>query len=197
MSRKTRSDPVANLGDLIHRARAAGVRDANAAALATVGSHNNQPSIRTVYVHVGDDQLVFFVNAFSGKGKQLQWNRHAALCFFLRELQTQVTVEGPVQRLANAEADQWWEQRSRDSTLAARSSDQKPVDEDSESLSRRIDQEKAAAGFTRVARPQDWVGYQLRPTRMQFWETGWQRMRYRHLFERTRAGGWQMLEEEP
>lgn len=191
------SDPIRHLADWIESARAGGERDAHAATLATVDPCLSRPSVRTVYVQLDDDALVFFVNARTGKGVQLRWHPHAALCFFWRGLQQQVNVEGVVEVLEDAAAQRLWSQRSRESTLVACSSDQHAVFGDLDAFDARLKQARDRYSFERVPQPDNWIGYRLLPTRLEFWSTGWHRARPRHLFERAPDGGWQQAIQEP
>lgn len=191
------TDPVGHLAEWIESARRRGESDAHAATLATVDPAFVRPSVRTVYVQIDDDALVFFVNTRSGKGQQLRWHPHAALCFFWRGLQQQVNVEGVVDMLKDDAADRLWAQRSRESTLVARSSDQHAVFGDPDAFRARLEQEHDNYNFERAPRPENWRGYRLLPTRLEFWATGWHRARPRYLFERAPSGGWQSAVQEP
>lgn len=191
------TDPVRDLAGWIESARRRGERDAHAATLATVDSTLARPSARTVYVRVEEDTLVFFVNARTGKGQQLQWHPHAALCFFWREIQQQVNVEGVVQVIEDRMADRLWSQRSRESILVARSSEQHAVFGDTDAFRARLAKERDSYSFERAPRPEHWIGYRLLPTRVEFWSTGWHRARPRRLFERAPDGGWQQAIQEP
>jgi pyridoxine/pyridoxamine 5'-phosphate oxidase len=70
-------------------------------ALATT-DRDAHPFVRLVYlVAIEAAELLFFANTESGKsgkGQQLIDNPRASLCFFWRELQEQVTLEGDVVR---------------------------------------------------------------------------------------------------
>ncbi len=190
-------DPVSHLAAWIESARRRGESDAHAATLATVDPASVRPSVRTVYVQIDDEALVFFVNTRSGKGQQLRWHPHAALCFFWRGLQQQVNVEGVVDLLDEEAADRLWAQRSRESTLVARSSEQHAVFGDLDAFRSRLEQERDNYSFHRAPRPDNWLGYRLLPTRIEFWATGWHRARPRYLFERVPQGGWQQAIQEP
>ena len=144
------TDPVGHLAEWIESARRRGESDAHAATLATVDPAFVRPSVRTVYVQIDGDALVFFVNTRSGKGQQLRWHPHAALCFFWRGLQQQVNVEGVVDLLDDEAADRLWAQRSHESTLVARSSEQHAVFGDLDAFHARLEQEHETYRFHRA-----------------------------------------------
>lgn len=197
MSSETPINAITRLHEIIEHARASGEPDANAAALATTDRPSGRPSVRTIYVHIDGSSIVFFVNAASGKGRQLEWNAAAALCFFWRHLGEQVTLDGQVELLGDEEADALWQKRTRESALAARASRQEAREGDEASLKARYQDEKQRYDFSPVERPEGWIGYRLLPERVEFWETGWDRMRMRTVYERQLHGEWQKRVQEP
>ncbi|MDA3920161.1 MAG: pyridoxal 5'-phosphate synthase [Salinisphaera sp.] len=197
MSSETLINAITRLHELIESARASHEPEANAAALATTDGPSGRPTVRTIYVHVDDEDIVFFVNAASGKGRQLEWNAAAALCFFWRHLAQQVTLDGRVEILDDEKADALWQKRTRESALAARASRQDARQGDKVTLSTRYRTEKERYDFSPVERPEEWIAYRLLPERIEFWETGWHRMRMRTLYERQFDGQWEMRVQEP
>lgn len=197
MSSETRIAAISRLHQLIEYARSADVSEANAASLATTDAASGRPSVRTIYVHVETDEITFFVNSASGKGRQLQWNTAASLCFFWRELSRQVILDGGVEQLDDERADTLWQHRTRESALVARSSKQHEREGDPAGLAERHREQKQRYNFARVERPEHWIGYRLHPERIEFWETGWGRMRMRYSYERQLGGRWQVLTHEP
>jgi pyridoxamine 5'-phosphate oxidase len=147
-------------------------------------------------VHIDEDTIVFFVNTGSGKGHQLRGNPQAALCFFWRKLGKQVVIEGAVEELVDDEAQFFWQQRPREAALAARISSQGQVSGESR-LKDRLHAEKQRYNFVRVERPLNWIGYRLRPERLVFWDTGWQRMRLRTSIQRLADGTWEVFDLKP
>ena len=191
------SDPIRGLFDWLAAARERGEPDPQTATLATVDPAFAKPSVRTINVQIDEDALVFFVNAHTGKGQHLQWHPYVALCFFWHGLQQQITIEGVVEVLDADAADRLWAQRSRESQLTARSSEQHAVFGDPQAFRERREHERETYDFERVPRPEHWVAYRLLPTRLEFWAAGWHRLHSRRLFERAPNGGWQTTVQEP
>lgn len=190
-------DPIVHLRTLINDAAAAGEPEANAATLATVDAALNRPSVRTIHVHVDAANVRFFVNTRSGKGRQLNWNPQAALCFYWRRLQKQAALEGAVVQLDAGDADRLWRKRTRESALAARVSSQKMRLAEKPRLEERLHEERQRYSFSAVPRPEHWLGYRMLVDRIEFWDTGWHRMRVRQLFERDTDGRWNASVQEP
>ncbi|HEY9566683.1 MAG TPA: pyridoxal 5'-phosphate synthase, partial [Thalassobaculum sp.] len=98
-------DPFEQFRRWFAAAEASEPNDANAMTLATADS-DGRPSARIVLLKDLDHRgFTFFTNTESQKGRQLEVNPFAALCFHWKTLRRQVRVEGPVTPVAEAEAD--------------------------------------------------------------------------------------------
>ena len=96
--------------------------DAVAVASATPGA---APSLRMVLLKGhGPDGFVFYTNAHSRKGAELQANPQAAMLFHWKSLRRQIRIEGRVAPVSAAMADAYFASRARDSQIGAVASDQ-------------------------------------------------------------------------
>lgn len=181
---------IEQLQRLIDSATAQGIQEPHAAALATADRYAH-PSVRMVYVVAVEELgLVFLANLESGKGQQLVDNPRAALCFFWRELQEQVTLEGDVRLLSSQVADNYWRKRSREAQLAAWAFPQGKPAPDKGELRQQVRQLEQALGFEQVPRSPSWSAFRLLPERIEFWPTGWQRVRERTRYCKGEDGLW-------
>src|SRR5437764_11215935 len=98
-------------------------------ALATADA-GGRPAVRMVLLKGHDERgFGFYTNLDGRKGGELAVNPHAALLFHWKSLRRQVRVEGPVEPVADAEADAYFASRGRESQLGAWASDQsRPLD---------------------------------------------------------------------
>jgi pyridoxamine 5'-phosphate oxidase len=191
------ADPIIQLFAWLEAAIAAGVPDAHAMVLATVGA-DGQPSARVVLLRGLDAQgLTFFTNYQSRKGRDLAKNPRAAVTFFWPEVERQVRAEGTVEKVSDAESDEYFASRPRDSQLSAWVSDQ------SESISGgRPELEKKLAELTirfadgPVPRPPHWGGYRLRPSSIEFWQGRPGRLHDRLLYTST-GDSWRIVRLAP
>ena len=131
------------------------------------------PSVRMVLIKGADNRgLRFFSNAESQKGRELEANPQAALCFHWKSLRKQVRFEGRVSPLDCSEVDAYFHSRSRDSQIAAAVSKQSHVLASHKELFDEARAYAASLGDAPVPLPETWTGYLLRPNVVEFWQDG-------------------------
>ncbi|HET6171635.1 MAG TPA: pyridoxamine 5'-phosphate oxidase [Gaiellales bacterium] len=149
---------------------AAGVTEPNAMALSTAGA-DGSPDVRFVLVRGVDERgLAFYTNLTSAKALQLHANPVAAAVFGWLELHRQVRVRGSVERVADSEADAYFASRPRGSRIGAWASPQSRVIADREELDALVSEIDARFPGDDVPRPDDWGGYRIAPTEIEFWQ---------------------------
>ena len=182
-------DPHAIFEEWLAEARLSEPNDPTAMALATADAAG-RPSCRMVLLKGHDERgFVFYTNFDSRKGEELAANPNAALLFHWKSLRRQVRIEGPVEPVADAEADAYFATRSRDSQLGAWASDQsRPLDARSTFEARFHEMQKRFEGGA-VPRPPRWSGWRVVPERIELWNDRAHRLHERRLFTRV-EGGW-------
>jgi pyridoxamine 5'-phosphate oxidase len=190
-------DPLALFGRWFAEAVAAGGPDPNAMSLATVDAHG-QPSVRIVLCKGFDARgFVFFTNYESRKGLELAGNPHAALLFHWPDLERQVRIAGPTERVDAAESDAYFAQRPRGARIGAWASPQSQPITGRNVLEERTEQiERRFAGDADLPRPAHWGGYRLSPTSIEFWQGRPSRLHDRLVY-RSQAGGWARVRLAP
>jgi pyridoxamine 5'-phosphate oxidase len=183
-------DPLAQFERWFEEARAAGVFQPEAMAVATA-TPGGTPSARMVLMKGFDERgLVFFTNYGSRKGDELAANPQAALLFHWPELGRQVRIEGPVSRLERAESEAYARSRPRASQLSALASPQsRPVPE-REWLERRVEELDREHADGELPVREDWGGYRVEPAAWEFWQHRDNRLHDRFRHERREGGGW-------
>jgi pyridoxamine 5'-phosphate oxidase len=189
-------DPIERFDRLFAKARAAGEpQHATAMTLATSGT-DGKPSARMVLLKCVDQRgFVFYTNYESRKAAQLEENAYAALVLYWPTIDVQVRVEGPVTRVTESEADEYFASRARQSQLGAWASLQSQPLRSRRELVGRYLQEKAKRFGRAIPRPPHWGGYIVSPERIEFWESRLGRLHDRFLYTRDDDGAWhrQML----
>jgi pyridoxamine 5'-phosphate oxidase len=181
-------DPVAQFRTWFERAGRE-VPLPEAMTLATVDA-DGTPDARMVLLKGADaDGFRFFTNYESAKAQQIAALGRAALILYWRELDRQVRIRGPVERLPAAESDQYFATRSRDSQIGAWASPQSRPIESRAQLDRLVAEAAERFGGGAVPRAPHWGGYLLSPREIEFWQGQVGRLHDR--FSYTRAdGGW-------
>jgi pyridoxamine 5'-phosphate oxidase len=177
-------DPIALLDAWLAAALAAGVREPNAMALATVDA-TGAPSVRIVLLRqIVDGDLVFFTNLESAKGVDLRKDPRCAATFWWGELERQVRVSGRALPVPRDRAAAYFATRPRRSQLGAWASPQSRTLPDREALVARLDEVTARFDGQDVPLPPHWGGYALTPVALEFWQGRRSRLHDRMLFER-------------
>jgi pyridoxamine 5'-phosphate oxidase len=182
---------VERFRDLWEQVLATDLPEPTAVVVATAGA-DGRPSSRTVLLKAFDARgFVFYTNLKSRKGRQLEENPHASLTFYWPPLARQVQVEGPVERVSDAEADAYWRTRARDSRLGAWASKQSEELPSRAKLVQRVAEAAARYGLGDVPRPDFWSGLRVRPERVEFWTSKVHRLHERELWV-VKDGAWVM-----
>ncbi len=164
------SRPFEQFGRWFDEALKAEVPEPNAMTLATVDA-DGQPSARIVLMKGLDDRgMTFFTNYLSRKGREIAGNPKAALVFFWPDLERQVRLEGTVEKVSEAESDDYYQNRPRGSRLGAWSSVQSAVVPGREALEDRLKELASQYGEGPIPRPPHWGGYRLVPHMFEFWQ---------------------------
>jgi pyridoxamine 5'-phosphate oxidase len=178
------ADPHKIFEEWLAEARLAEPNDPTAMALATADA-GGRPSVRMVLMKGHDARgFVFYTHQDSRKGEELAANPRAALLFHWKSLRRQVRIEGPVEPVADDEADAYFATRARDSQLGAWASDQsRPLDARATFEARYLAMKDRFEGGD-VPRPPRWSGWRVVPDRIEFWNDRAHRLHERRLFTR-------------
>ena len=163
-------DPLKQFLLWLDEAQHAELLEPNAMTLATA-TPDGVPSARMVLLKAADARgFVFFTDQRSRKGQELQANPAAALVFWWGELERQVRVAGPVERVSDLESDEYFHSRPEGSRVSTWASHQSAVVRDRAQLEEQWSAARRQHAGDRIPRPAYWGGFRMVPREYEFWQ---------------------------
>lgn len=191
------ADPIAQFNSWLQQAVDAGLDLPNAMVLATA-TRDGHPAARYVLLKGLDDRgFVFYSHADSVKGRQLADNPVAALVFYWVPMHRQVRVEGSVERVADGDADEYFQSRPYDSRVSAWVARQSSVVASRGYLEEEYYRVAREFPGEEIPRPEDWVGYRVVPEKIEFWQGREGRLHDRIEYIQNRDCSWRMQRLAP
>jgi len=166
-----REDPIAQFSSWFEEALTAEVLEANACALATVDELGNPHNRVVLLKGVSKTGFRFFTNYTSDKANEIGRNPAVAMTFFWKELERQVRIEGRVSKMSEEDSKAYFSSRPHMSQLGAWVSNQSQIISSRLVLEQRLEElmQRYPEG-TDVPYPAHWGGFELRPTKIEFWQ---------------------------
>jgi pyridoxamine 5'-phosphate oxidase len=164
----------------------------NAMTLATA-SKEGVPTARTVLLKDYDSQgFTFFTNYNSRKGQNLNSNPKASLVFYWGSLSRQVLIDGDISLVSRESSVEYFHSRPRGSQIAAYASNQSHLIQNRDELKATIKDIERKFKGKEVECPDNWGGYLLNPSRIEFWQGRPDRTHDRLCFTKTDENIWKM-----
>ena len=186
------ANPFKQFEKWFEEAKAAGIEEPNAMALATA-TKDAKPSIRTVLLKGVDERgFVFYTNYESRKGRELAENPNAALCFHWQPLERQVSIMGMVEKVSREESEAYFRSRPLTSRYGAWASHQSEVIAGKAELLKRAAEIALKYPTGDVPCPPFWGGYRLLPNEIQFWQGQPSRLHDRFRYLKQPDGTWKI-----
>ena len=193
LTRKILSDnPLIQFQIWLEEAIQAKVNEPTAVIVGTV-SADGKPSTRCVLLkELRDEKFVFYTNYESRKGKQLANSPYISLTFLWHELERQVHIEGIATKVPSEVSDEYFKTRPYKSRIGARiSPHSQPITGRMEIMQAFIRESIRFAGHE-VKRPENWGGYSVSPTRIEFWQGRESRLHDRFLYTLQSDQSWKI-----
>lgn len=191
------TNPIDQFSDWWHDALTSKIDEVNAMTLATISAHGT-PSLRVVLLKgFNHEGFVFFTNYLSSKGQAIAHNPSVALCFFWKELERQIRIEGIAKKLSDKDNDAYFNSRPVGSRLGAWSSPQSSIIENRQVIEDSYLKYEEQFGLESIPRPPHWGGYLVQPTAIEFWQGRSSRLHDRILYQKELNGVWSIVRLAP
>jgi pyridoxamine 5'-phosphate oxidase len=189
-------DPFVQFQEWFDDAVASGAPQPEAMTVATAAV-DGHPSARMVLLRGADARgFSFFTNYASRKGRELAANPWGAVVLHWPETGRQVRATGPIERVSDAESDEYWATRPRGSQVGAWASAQSEVVTDRAALETAVAEQEARFADGPVPRPPGWGGFRLVPDEIEFWQHRDDRLHDRLCYRRV-DDGWLVERLQP
>ena len=167
------------------------INDPNALALGTA-SKEGVPSVRMVLLKGFDKNgFVFYTNLDSQKGNEIKVNPNATMCFHWKSLLRQIRIVGTLKKVSDKTADDYYNTRAYESRIGAWASKQSSILKSREELLKNFeDFKKKYSDKDNVPRPEYWSGWNLKPTSIEFWLDGENRIHERLKYSLDSNKNW-------
>ena len=166
-------DPFKLFEKWFNEAKKNEINDPNALALGTA-SKTGIPSVRMVLLKGFDKNgFVFYTNLNSQKGNELKDNPNATMCFHWKSLLRQIRIVGTLNLVDDKTADDYYNTRAYESRIGAWASKQSSILKSREELLDSLESfKKKYYDKDNVPRPNYWSGWNLKPSSIEFWLDG-------------------------
>ena len=167
------------------------INDPNALALGTA-SKDGIPSVRMVLLKGFDKEgFVFYTNLNSQKGNQIKENPNATMCFHWKSLLRQIRIVGVLSQVSADTADKYYNSRGYESRIGAWASKQSSVLKNRNELLDSLEAfRKKYNNQDKVPRPDYWSGFNLKPSSIEFWLDGDNRIHERLKYTLNENNEW-------
>ena len=185
-------DPFQLFEEWFEVAKKREMNDPNALALGTA-SKDGVPSVRMVLLKGFDkDGFIFYTNLKSQKSKELKENPNATMCFHWKSLLRQIRIVGKLNQVDDKIADDYYSTRAYESRIGAWASKQSSILKSRDELLNNLENfKKKYSDKDKVPRPDHWSGWNLKPSSIEFWLDGDNRIHERLKYTLDNNNNWE------
>ncbi len=185
-------DPFELFKEWFEVAKKKEINDPNALALGTA-SKDGVPSVRMVLLKGFDkDGFIFYTNLKSQKSIELKENPNATMCFHWKSLLRQIRIVGKLNQVDDKTADDYYSTRAYESRIGAWASKQSSILKSRDELLNNLENfKKKYSDKDNVPRPDHWSGWNLKPSSIEFWLDGDNRIHERLKYTLDNNNNWE------
>ena len=184
-------DPFELFENWFEEAKKNEINDPNALALGTA-SKDGIPSVRMVLLKGFDKNgFIFYTNLNSQKGIEIKKNPNATMCFHWKSLLRQIRISGTLKQVDDKVADEYYNTRAYESRIGAWASKQSSILKNRNELLNSLNNyKKKYNDKSNVPRPSHWSGWNLKPSSIEFWLDGNNRIHERLKYTLNQNSTW-------
>ena len=188
---KEHNNPIKLFEEWFNKAKKTEINDPNALALGTA-TKQGVPSVRMVLLKGYDKNgFVFYTNLNSQKGNEIKENPNATMCFHWKSLLRQIRIVGTLSQVEDEVADNYFNSRAYESRIGAWASKQSSELVNREELIKSLEKFKNKyQDQNNVPIPNHWSGWNLKPSSIEFWLDGDNRIHERLKYKLTANNDW-------
>jgi len=160
------------------------VTEPNAFCLSTI--NNKSPESRMMLLKDYDDGFTFFTNILSNKGIELMENKNCSMNFWWKEIHQQVRISGICKLIKTDSTKEYFYSRPKGSQIAAYLSNQSKRIASYETLIKKYKKIIKKYDNKKVPYPKSWVGFNVQPIKIEFWQGAEFRLHQRVEFIKER-----------
>jgi len=135
--------------------------------------------------------FVFYTNLNSQKGKEIKENPNATMCFHWKSLLRQIRIVGTLKQVDDKTANDYFNTRAYESRIGAWASKQSSILKNRDELLNTLENfKKKYNDKDNVPRPLHWSGWNLKPTSIEFWLDGDNRIHERLKYTLDKNENW-------
>ncbi len=177
-------DPFQNFFEWLEEAKKL-EKDANAFVLSTA-SKEGIPSARfLLFKGIKDQSFCFYTNYDSQKALDVLENPNACMSFYWPHTGKQIRISGDVIKMNESDSQEYFFSRGRESQMASIISKQSRPLSNREELDKAFREKFQELENKEIPYPENWGGFLLNPTKIEFFIYGEHRLNDRFLFSKN------------
>lgn len=185
-------NPIEQFRIWMQQALTTDLSDPTAMVLGTA-ARDGQVSQRVVLLKGLDERgFVFFTNYESRKSREIAVNSKVSLHFPWFAIERQVMVTGVAEKVSVDESRTYFQSRPRDSQLAAWASPQSKVLASRDVMTQQLETLSKKYADSEIPLPEFWGGFRVRPSQIEFWQGGANRLHDRFVYSLQPGEHWQI-----
>jgi len=163
------------------------VRIPSACCFTTIGL-DAYPNSRFVSLkEIKNEAFVITGPLNSRKGKEVAAIPKVSLTFWWTNTERQIRVQGDAFKIAEADAEAYFNNRNRDAKIVSTIFNQGEAIESFDTLEQDFANKKKALQTKKIDKPKEWGGFYIQPIRIEFMEFERSRLHKRTLFEKSNS----------